>query len=213
MLRSTIFWLLYACSSASASGLMATAQLGPIAEDWCLSAPTHGRQHARRGTRSAQRPERLCRPFSGGLSDRIGPEGTALAFTLGAISYWLLAAAGYTPLGFVMCAGLIFFARRDFSPFPSTCTDTVWTEICNCPMLDSSIPRGYFDFPRSAGKCDEICNRKLGSHFLVGASTNVIVALLASFAPRPMRGRPVTAGADRRAAPGLESMVAADPSV
>jgi hypothetical protein len=32
MLRSTIFWLLYA-SSASASGVMATAQLGPIAED------------------------------------------------------------------------------------------------------------------------------------------------------------------------------------
>jgi hypothetical protein len=40
----------------------------------------------------------------------------ALAFTLGMISYWLLAAAGHTPLGFVMCAGLIFFARREIFP-------------------------------------------------------------------------------------------------
>ena len=45
-------------------------------------------------------------------------KGLALAFTLGAISYWLLAAAGYTPLGFVMCAGLIFFAGARFFPVP-----------------------------------------------------------------------------------------------
>jgi MFS transporter, OFA family, oxalate/formate antiporter len=41
MLRSPIFWLLYAMFVCiSASGLMATAQLGPIAEDYRLSATT-----------------------------------------------------------------------------------------------------------------------------------------------------------------------------
>ena len=42
----------------------------------------------------------LARPFFGGLSDRIGRETTmGLAFTLGAISYWLLAIGGQHPVG------------------------------------------------------------------------------------------------------------------
>ncbi len=49
--------------------------------------------------------------------------------------------------------------------------------------------------------------------FLVAAATNVIVVLLLLFVLRPMRDRSVTAGADRRALPGLESKVAAAPSV
>jgi MFS transporter, OFA family, oxalate/formate antiporter len=52
----------------------------------------------------------LARPFFGGLSDRIGRERTmALAFSLGAMSDWLLAVTGHAPWGFVICAGLIFF--------------------------------------------------------------------------------------------------------
>ena len=60
MLRSPIFWLLYAMFvCVSASGLMATAQLGPIAKDYRLSNTTiTGRQHAQRGTGSGQRAER-----------------------------------------------------------------------------------------------------------------------------------------------------------
>ena len=41
MLRSPIFWLLYAMFvCVSAGGLMATAQLAPIAQDYRLSATT-----------------------------------------------------------------------------------------------------------------------------------------------------------------------------
>jgi hypothetical protein len=67
-----------------------------------------------------------ARPFFGGLSDRIERERRmALASSLGAVSYWLLALAGHTPWAFVLCAGLIFFTWGEIlSPFPSTCTDT-----------------------------------------------------------------------------------------
>jgi OFA family oxalate/formate antiporter-like MFS transporter len=62
-----------------------------------------------------------ARPFFGAVSDRTGRERTmALAFSLGALSYGLLAVAGQHPWTFIICAGLIFFTWGEiFSLFPS----------------------------------------------------------------------------------------------
>ena len=61
----------------------------------------------------------------GAVSDHIGREYTmAIAFTLGALSCWLLALFGNSAWTFVICAALIFFTWGEiFSLFPSTCTD------------------------------------------------------------------------------------------
>ena len=70
------------------------------------------------------------RPQFGWLSDRIGREVTmAIAFSLGGISYGLMASFGTTPWGFVLCAAFIFFTWGEiFSLFPSTCTDVFGTK-------------------------------------------------------------------------------------
>jgi MFS transporter, OFA family, oxalate/formate antiporter len=192
MLRSPIFWLLYTMFvCVSASGLMATAQLAPIAKDYGLSntAILLGASTLSVALVADNVLNGLARPFFGALSDRIGRERTmALAFTLGALSYWLLAVAGQTPWAFVVCAGLIFFTWGEiFSLFPSTCTDTFGPRYAttNVSLLYTAKGTSAFLVPLA-----NVLKSATGSWeavFLVAAITNVVVVLLALFVLRPMR--------------------------
>ena len=102
VLRSPAFWLLYVMFVlVSSSGLMATAQLAPIAKDFGLSntAILFGATTLSVALVVDNVMNGLARPFFGAVSDRIGREYTmALAFTLGALSYWLLALFGSQPM-------------------------------------------------------------------------------------------------------------------
>ena len=113
VLRSPAFWLLYLMLVlVSSSGLMATAQLAPIARDFGMSSAAilFGATTLSVALVVNNVMNGLARPFFGAVSDRIGREYTmALAFTLGALSYWLLALFGSRPWTFVVCAALIFF--------------------------------------------------------------------------------------------------------
>jgi OFA family oxalate/formate antiporter-like MFS transporter len=129
VLLSPVFWLLYLMFvMVSASGLMATAQIAPIAADfkvgdqivfWGATTLTAALiiDNIANGT---------ARPLFGWISDNIARELTmALAFGLGGISYWLLGTLGTAPWAFVLFAALIFLTWGEiFSLFPSTCTDT-----------------------------------------------------------------------------------------
>jgi MFS transporter, OFA family, oxalate/formate antiporter len=191
MLRSPIFWLLYAMfACVSAGGLMATAQLAPIAQDYRLSATTiMGANTLSVALVADNILNGLARPFFGGLSDRIGREATmALAFTLGAFSYWLMTVVGHNPWFFVTCAGLIFFTWGEiFSLFPSTCTDTFGPKYAtsNASLLYTAKGTSVFLVPMAnlitsaTGSWDAV--------FLVAAATNVIVVLFALLVLRPMR--------------------------
>jgi hypothetical protein len=90
MLGSPVFWLLYEMFiGVSASGLMATAQLDPIAKDYGMSntAILFGASTLSVALVVDNVLNGLACPFFGGLSDRIGRENNmALAFTLGALS-------------------------------------------------------------------------------------------------------------------------------
>ena len=124
-----MFWLLYIMFvMVSASGLMATAQIAPIAKDFNIGdvvvffgATTLS---------AALIIDNICngaaRPLFGWISDYIGREYTmAIAFGLGGIAYWLLGSLGHAPWAFVLFAALIFLTWGEiFSLFPSTCTDT-----------------------------------------------------------------------------------------
>ncbi len=192
MLRSPIFWLLYVMFLAiSASGLMATAQLGPIAKDYGISNTVIflGASTLSVALVVDNVLNGFARPFFGGLSDRIGRENTmALAFTLGALSYWLLAMAGHTPWAFVVCAGLIFFTWGEiFSLFPSTCTDTFGPQYAttNASLLYTAKGTSAFLVPLA-----NVLKTYTGtweSVFLVAAVANVVVVLLALFVLRPLR--------------------------
>jgi OFA family oxalate/formate antiporter-like MFS transporter len=192
MLRSPIFWLLYVMFvGVSASGLMATAQLAPIAKDYGISdiAIFMGASTLSLALVVDNVLNGLARPFFGGLSDRIGRERTmALAFTLGAISYWLLAVAGQTPWAFIICAGLIFFTWGEiFSLFPSTCTDTFGPAYATTNASLLYTAKGTSAFLVPLANLLKSATGSWESAFLVAAVTNVVVVLLALFVLRPMR--------------------------
>src|SRR5579872_5715950 len=151
MLRSPAFWLLYVMLVlVSSSGLMETAQLAPIARDFGLSSSALilGATTLSVALVVDNVMNGLARPFFGAVSDRIGREYTmAIAFTLGALSYWLLALFGSSPWTFVICAALIFFTWGEiFSLFPSTCTDLFGTQYATANSMFLYTAKGTSAF-------------------------------------------------------------------
>ena len=125
------FWLMYAIMAMVATGgLMATAQLAPMAKDfkvadvpiqvlfWSVTALTFAAQADRviNG---------VCRPFWGWISDHIGRENTmALAFGLEALAKVALILYAHRPLAFVVITAFTFFGWGEiFSLFPALCGD------------------------------------------------------------------------------------------
>ena len=194
VLASPVFWLMYLMFVAvSASGLMATAQLAPIAKDYGVSDTVifFGATTLSVALVVDNVLNGLARPFFGALSDRIGRESTmALAFSLGAFSYWLLSRAGHSPWTFVVCAGLIFFTWGEiFSLFPSTCTDTFGPRhaTANAGLLYTAKGTSAFIVPLA-----NLLEGKTGrweSVFMVAAIVNMVVVLLAIIALKPLRAR------------------------
>ena len=193
-LSTPVFWLLYIMFvMVSASGLMATAQIAPIAKDFNV-----GNVVLLFGASTlslALIVDNVCnggaRPLFGWVSDHIGREYTmALAFGLGGVAYWLLGALGHAPWGFVVFAGLIFLTWGEiFSLFPSTCTDTFGTKFAtvNLSLLYTAKGASAFLVPLA-----NIIKSNTGSWHMVFVATaimNFIVVALALFVLKPMRSR------------------------
>ena len=194
VLLSPVFWLLYIMFiMVSASGLMATAQIAPIAKDFNVGNVILF------GTAStltvALIVDGVCnggaRPLFGWVSDNIGREYTmALAFGLGACAYWLLGTLGATPWFFVLFAALIFLTWGEiFSLFPSTCTDTFGTKFAtvNLSLLYTAKGTSAFLVPIA-----NVMKTHYGSWhavFVVTALMNIVVVALALFVLKPMRRR------------------------
>jgi OFA family oxalate/formate antiporter-like MFS transporter len=194
VLASPVFWLLYVMFvTVSASGLMATAQIAPIAKDFNVGdtivfwgATTLS---------AALIIDNICngaaRPMFGWISDNIGREYTmVLAFGLGGVSYWLLGSFGYAPLGFVVFAAMIFLTWGEiFSLFPSTCTDTFGTKFAtvNLSLLYTAKGTSAFLVPIA-----NLIKDATGSWHMVFVATaimNFAVVGLAIFVLKPMRAR------------------------
>jgi OFA family oxalate/formate antiporter-like MFS transporter len=194
VLRSPAFWLLYLMFVlVSSSGLMATAQLAPIAKDFGLSNTTllFGATTLSVALVVDNVMNGLARPFFGAVSDRIGREYTmALAFTLGALSYWLLTVAGDRPWTFVVCAALIFFTWGEiFSLFPSTCTDLFGTKYATANAMLLYTAKGTSAFLVPFANILKAATGGWGTVFLVAAAMNALVVVLALFVLRPIRER------------------------
>jgi OFA family oxalate/formate antiporter-like MFS transporter len=191
MLASPLFWILYGMFIlVSGSGLMATAQIALIARSFGVAdAPLLlGASTLTVALIVDNVMNGTARPFFGWVSDHIGRETTmAIAFTLGAGSYWALGTLGHSPWGLVICAGLIFFTWGEiFSLFPSVCTDIFGPRFAtvNASLLYTAKGMSAWLVPfanilASGGQWRTV--------FTVTALANLLVVALALFVVAPMR--------------------------
>jgi OFA family oxalate/formate antiporter-like MFS transporter len=194
VLSTAVFWLLYIMFiMVSASGLMATAQLAPIAKDFNVSSVII---LAGLSTLSlAAIIDNVCnggaRPLFGWVSDHIGREYTmAIAFGFGGIAYWLLGALGHEPWGFVIFAALIFLTWGEiFSLFPSTCTDTFGPKFATVNLSLLYTAKGTSAFLVPVANLVKDATGSWHMVFVVTALMNFVVVALALFVLKPLRAR------------------------
>ena len=209
MVQSPIFWVMYAMFVlVGAGGLMATAQLAPIAKDFKIDAvPVSLIGITLPALTFALSIDRILngvtRPFFGWVSDNIGRENTMLiAFGLEAVGIWALSAFGHDPVMFVILSGLVFFAWGEiYSLFPSTCTDVYGTKYAttNAGLLYTA--KGTASLLVPFGNVLAQATGSWHSVFIAAAVMNLAAALAAPFVLRPLRARheaSVAAAAGRR---------------
>ncbi|HWB51985.1 MAG TPA: oxalate/formate MFS antiporter [Stellaceae bacterium] len=197
MVKSPIFWVMYVMFVlVAAGGLMATAQLAPIARDFHLdTAPVNLLGLTLPALTFALTIDRvlngLTRPFFGWVSDHIGRENTMLiAFGLEAVGIWALGMFGHDPLHFVILSGLVFFAWGEiYSLFPATCTDVYGPQYAttNAGLLYTAKGTASLLVPFA----NVLAQRSGGwwAVFLVAAALNVVAALAAPLVLKPLRAR------------------------
>ena len=195
MVRSPVFWVMYVMFVlVGAGGLMATAQLAPIAKDFKIAdVPVSLIGLTLPALTFALSIDRvlngLTRPFFGWVSDNIGRELTMLiAFGLEAIGIFALYRYGQDPLHFVLLSGLVFFAWGEiYSLFPSTCTDTYGARYAttNAGLLYTAKGTASLLVPLA-----NVLTSATGNWhavFVVAAIMNAVAALMAWFVLKPMR--------------------------
>jgi OFA family oxalate/formate antiporter-like MFS transporter len=201
MIKTPVFWLMYAMFVMMAlGGLMATAQLGPIAKDLKIAdVPVSIMGLTLPALTFALSIDRVLngvtRPFFGWVSDNIGRENTMfIAFGIEAIGIVLLANFGTDPLMFVILTGLVFFAWGEiYSLFPSTCGDSYGSKFAttNAGLLytakgTAAILVGFTSYiTQSTGSWHAV--------FYLAAGLNALAAVLALFLLKPMRKKMTTA--------------------
>jgi MFS transporter, OFA family, oxalate/formate antiporter len=192
ILSTPVFWVLYIMFiMVAASGLMATAQIAPIAKDFGITNAIvfWGATALSAALIIDNVCNGLARPLFGWVSDHVGREYTmAIAFGLGGIAYWLLGTLGHAPWAFVLFAGLIFLTWGEiYSLFPSTCTDTFGSKFAtvNLSLLYTAKGASAFLVPVA----NIIKSATGGWHmvFVITAIMNFIVVALALFVLKPMR--------------------------
>jgi OFA family oxalate/formate antiporter-like MFS transporter len=132
-----------------------------------------------------------ARPLFGWVSDNIGRENTmAIAFGLGAASYWLLGTLGTAPWAFVLFAALIFLTWGEiFSLFPSTCTDTFGPKFATVNLGLLYTAKGTSAFLVPAANMIKASTGSWHLVFMLTAIMNIMVVAIALFILKPMRAR------------------------
>jgi OFA family oxalate/formate antiporter-like MFS transporter len=195
VLKSPIFWIMYAMFvMMAAGGLMATAQLGPIAKDFGLhDSPVSILGLTLPALTFALTIDRvlngLTRPFFGWISDHIGRERTMFfAFAVEAVGILLLSKYGHNPVAFVVLTGIVFFAWGEiYSLFPATCGDTFGPKFAatNAGLLYTAKGTAALLVPFSS-----VITAATGDWhavFMLASGMAALSAVLALFVLKPMR--------------------------
>jgi OFA family oxalate/formate antiporter-like MFS transporter len=132
MMKTSVFWLTYVLFVAvGAGGLIATAQIGPIATDYGFAKlPVSLLGVALPLLTMTLAIDNLAngftRPLCGFISDRIGRENTMLLVFVGeGLAMLGLMKFGHDPYLFMLFAAMVFlFWGEIYSIFPALCADT-----------------------------------------------------------------------------------------
>jgi OFA family oxalate/formate antiporter-like MFS transporter len=202
MIATPVFWVMYAMFVLmAAGGLMATAQLGPIAKDFKIAnVPVSILGLTLPALTFALSIDRVLngvtRPLFGWISDRIGRENTMfIAFSLEAAGILLLSRYGQDPMAFVALSGLVFFAWGEiYSLFPATCCDTYGTRYAaaNAGLLYTAKGTASLLVPLTS----MLSATRGGWHtvFLAASAMNFAAAFTALIVLKPLRARMRRAG-------------------
>jgi OFA family oxalate/formate antiporter-like MFS transporter len=195
VLREPVFWVMYVMFVLmAAGGLMATAQLKPIARDFHLdTTPVTLIGITLPALTFALTIDRvlngLTRPFFGWVSDFIGRENTMfIAFLVEAIGIMALYIYGQHPLGFVLLSGLVFFAWGEiYSLFPTTCTDCFGVKYAttNAGLLYTAKGTAALLVPLA--NLLVVATGGWKGAFVIASVLNLVVALMALIVLKPMR--------------------------
>ena len=195
VLGSPIFWVMYVMFVlVAAGGLMATAQLAPIANDFQIAKiPVSLLGLTLPALTFALSIDRvlngLTRPFFGWVSDQIGRENTMfIAFGLEAAGIWALSQFGRDPMLFVILSGVVFFAWGEiYSLFPSTCTDVYGVKYAttNAGLLYTAKGTASLLVPLASVLA--AASGDWRAVFLVAALMNLAAAIMALAVLKPLR--------------------------
>lgn len=205
MIKTPVFWLIYLLFvGVAAGGLMATAQIGPIAKDYGLAklpitllgfitlpllTMTLSIDNLANG---------FTRPLCGFISDRIGRENTMFIVFLGeGLSMLGLMKFGHEPIAFMTFAALIFlFWGEIFSIFPAICADTFGVKFAagNAGTLYTAKGTASLLVPLASvlsagGNWDRV--------FIAAAVITIAAAVAAKFVLAPMRKRFIESGNEK----------------
>jgi OFA family oxalate/formate antiporter-like MFS transporter len=196
MLSTPTFWVMYAMFVMMASGgLMATAQLAPIAEDFHVAkVPVSLLGFTLPALTFALSLDRILngvtRPFFGWVSDRIGREITMfIAFGLEGLGIILLSQLGRDPVAFVVLTGVVFFAWGEiYSLFPATCGDSFGVRFAttNAGLLYTAKGTAALLVPLSSVLA---ASGGWGRVFWAAALLNLASAIMALLVLKPLRAR------------------------
>jgi OFA family oxalate/formate antiporter-like MFS transporter len=212
VVREPVFWLMYLMFVlVGAGGLMATAQLSPIATDFGVAkTPVTLLFLTMPALTFALAIDRvlngLTRPFFGWVSDHIGRENTMfIAFLLEGLGILVLVWQARNPVAFVVLTGVVFFAWGEiYSLFPATCGDTFGRKFAatNYGLLYTAKGTAALLVPLGS-----LLREATGTWLAVlyvAAGVNLLAAVLALFVLKPLRrafiGRSMQARALERSA-------------
>ena len=201
IVRTPVFWTLYAMFVMVASGgLMTAAQIAPIAHDFNVAGvPMNlfGLQMA--ALTMAISLDRIFdgfgRPFFGWVSDNIGRENTMfIAFSTAAVAIVMLLSFGHNPLVFVFATAVYFGVFGEiYSLFPATCGDTFGSKYAasNAGLLYTAKGTAAFLVPLAS-----LLSTAYGwsAVFALIIGLNAVAAALAMFVLRPLRARYLAQG-------------------
>jgi MFS transporter, OFA family, oxalate/formate antiporter len=201
-IRTPVFWVMYAMFvMVGTGGLMATAQLAPIANDFKVAnIPVSILGLTLPALTFALSIDRVlngfCRPFFGWVSDNIGRENTMfIAFLLEGIGIYALLLFAANPLLFVILSGLVFFAWGEiYSLFPATCTDIYGKKFAttNYGMLYTAKGTAALLVP--LGNVLMTATGNWTAVFIIAAVLNIIAAIMAITVLKPLRLREMAKG-------------------
>jgi MFS transporter, OFA family, oxalate/formate antiporter len=201
-LKSHVFWVMYLMFvMVGSGGLMAVAQLAPIAKDFKIDTiPVSLIGLTLPALTFALTIDRvlngICRPFFGWVSDQIGRENTMfIAFLAEGIGIYCLLVFATNPVAFVLLSGVVFFAWGEiYSLFPAMCTDIFGKKYAtaNYGMLYTAKGTAALLVPLA-----NVLTTWTGTWnavFYVSAFLNVVAAVMALVVLKPLRKRIIAAG-------------------